>query len=190
MATQYAVEEKPGAAGREQSLLIPVATTELPKLPSKPTAQCFVGPQYGSRNDHLDRWLLPYQPGTSECVVTTFRPEREATEVEWAAALLGVSVEMPAKSLMKFLKEREYTMSLIQMEEMVERTRQGLRTGVPTDGWSGFCFVENKTSGVELAGIYCDEGEKRWHLKFSPNRDIHWRRRHRLLVPNWNAPKL
>ena len=190
MTTQNAVEEKPSTETRKQSLFALVEMTELPKLPSKPTVQCFAGPQYGLRSVNLNRWLLPYQPGTPGCIVTTLMPNREAMEVEWVAALLGVPVDTPVRLTAKFLKEREYAMSLAQVEDMVERTRRGLRTGMPTDGYSSFFFVENKEGGIEMAGVYRDESKIRWCLRFSLNRDIHWHRNHRLLVPNLDASKI
>ncbi len=190
MATQYAVEEKPSSTIRTQSLFAPVGTTELPKLPSKPTDQCFSGPQYGLRSINLNRWLLSHQPETLGCVVTALTPTRVVTEAEWVAALLGVPVDTPMKLTTELLKERNHTMSLVQVEGMVERTQQGLRTGMPTDGWSSFFFVENKKDGVELTGIYRDESKMRWCLRFSLNRDILWHCNHRLLVPNLDASKL
>ncbi len=192
MATQNAVEDTFSTPVRGLSFSV-AATTELPPVNGKPTKQCLIGPRYvpsdAPHTINFNRYLPDEQPRMPGCVVTTLVPNKEATDSEWAATVLGVPVDTLIPSLEKLLKERMHTMSLVQIEEMVERTERKVNTGMRTDGWSSFCFVENEDGTVSVLAVYYTG---HWHKKvfFRLADGTQWNENHRLLVRNFGASKL
>jgi hypothetical protein len=84
--------------------------------------------------------LLPCsQPGTAGCTIETLALFSDATLVEWAAAILGVSPRISSEEIDQLLKACGCIMTLAQIEVIASRVERGSRS---------FAFVENKKGGV------------------------------------------
>ncbi|OYV63215.1 MAG: hypothetical protein B7X03_02635 [Parcubacteria group bacterium 21-58-10] len=185
---------QPKVSARSAGVATPfpvIATTMLSLVTGKPTKKCFPRSRYAYRGGEIDDWLPKEQPETLVCVITTFAPPLKATFVEWAAAILSVPVNTPTRALGSLLVERGHTMTLVQAEDMMEQTKKGGLTGVRTDGWDNFFFVEtgNEDDPVSVARI--SFSKSRWEagvLRF--NSSFEWAAGHSLLVRSSDASKL
>lgn len=169
-----------------------VGTTNIAATPEKKTSKCLVGPRYHtSRDADIDRWLPAVQPKADACIVTTLAPSRSARFTEWAVALPGITADVTDFALISTqLKANGYTFkSLVQLEEMVEASERSEPTGMRTDGWGNFGFVENADGSVSVAAVH----------RVDPRWDSHVSRfdygpaivaDYRLLVCNLDATKL
>ena len=122
-------------------------------------------------------------------VISTLAPSKRATFAEWAAAVLGVSTNTLIQTLGELLKERGHIMTEAQVEEMKKATDHGEKTGMRTDGWGNFYFVENEDGSVSVGVV--DRGRHDWGADvYSLDSDYRWFTVSRLLVRNLDASKL
>lgn len=172
------------------ALLSASATTELAVVAGKPTKKCFTGSRYAYRDSDFDGWLPKEQPEATACTITTLTPSRDATFAQWAAFALGVPEDTSIEKLAALLKERGHTMTLAQAEAMVEATEsKSGNTGMRTDGWANWFFVEDKNGSVSVAGV--GRGGSRWDAGVDwLGGDDRWDAGDRLLVRNLDASKL
>ncbi len=173
-------------------LLSVVAPTNLGAVAGKKTAKCFSDSRYAYRDTDFDNWLPKNQPNADACVITTLAPSRDWTFAEVAATVLGIGgVGTDIKLLGEALIENGHTMTLAQTEEMVEKTEAGEKTGMKTDGYGNFCFVETSDpkNPVSVGSVYRVRREWRAdvvRLDFG----FRWVAVNRLLVRNLDASKL
>src|SRR3989338_5595935 len=133
---------KPPKPTKPVPLFSVVEMIRLGAVAGKLTKQCFTGDRYAYRDSDFDNWLPANQPNADACVITTLAPSRGWTFAKAAATVLGVSANMPVKTLGELLIKHGHTITLSQDEEMVEKTERGANTGMRTDGWGNFAFVE------------------------------------------------
>ena len=189
-ALQDAIEGNFGGA-RRQSLLSIITSTSLGAVAGKPTKKCFAGSYYVYRDGNFDRWLPVDQPQATPCEITTLASAKDAIFVRWASTILGISASTPTKTLGSLLIERGHTMTLVQVENMVGRTENGEATGMRTDGYANFFFVEtsNEDDPVSVADVLRDGS--RWGANVDRlGRGGRWRVGFRLLVRNLDASRL
>lgn len=172
------------------ALLSVAATIELAVVAGKPTKKCFTGSRYAYRDSDFDGCLPKEQPETVACTITTLTPSRDATFAQWAAFVLGVPADTSIEKLAALLKERGHTMTLAQAEAMVEATEsKSGNTGMRTDGWANWFFVENKDGSVSVAFVVRDVSG--WFASVDRlGLGLRWYADFRLLVRNLDASKL
>ncbi len=133
-----------------------IATTNLGAVAGKKTKQCFTGSRYVYRDADFDNWLPANQSNADACVVSTLGFAESWTFAEAAAKLLGIGADSGVKLLGTALIENGHTMTLAQAEEMVEKTERVEKTGMRTDGYGNFFFVEtgDTKNPVSVGRVY------------------------------------
>lgn len=151
------------SAATPEPLLSAVATTALAAIVGKPTKKCFTGSRWAYRDGDLDNWLPTGQPDAPACSVTTFAPSREWTFAEAAEKIVGLRIPgASAKLLGHELINGGHTMTLAQAEAMVEATERGEKTGMRTDGWGNFIFVETGDAENPVSVLCVFRAGRRW----------------------------
>lgn len=167
------------------------ATTPLDAVAGKPTKKCFTDSRWGYRDPDFDNWLRADQFDADACVITTLAPSRSWTFVEAAQAVLGDANTTDTVALGNELIRRGHPLTLPQDEEMVEKTENGVKTGMSVDAYGNFCFVEtgNPENPVSVARVHRDD--PRWRADVGRlGNGSRWYAGHRLLVRNLDASKL
>ena len=187
---QDAIEGKfDGGIVRKQSLFSVIATTRFGTVTGKKTKKCFIGSRYVYRDSDFDGWLPKNQPDVDACIITTLAPIKDWTFAEAAAAILDIGVGTDIALMGKLLIEHGHTITLPQVEEMVEKTERNEKTGIRIDGWGNFFFVENEDGTVSVGFVI--RGERAWRADvFRLGRGPRWGADGRLLVRNLDASKL
>lgn len=165
-----------------------IATTEQGEISEKATKRCFAG--YTYRDDDLDRWLGAMQPASEAGVITTLGFKKGWLFAEAARALTGVEQAADMAALGRSLIENGYTMTLAQAEDMVERAKRGEQTGMRTDGYGNFFFVEtgDPKNPVSVGHVFRYDG---WDAHVQRlGGDGRWGAGNRFLVRNLDASKL
>ncbi len=107
-----------------------------------------------------------------------------------AFAVLNMPLDTPTGTLISLLKERGHTMTLPQIEEMVEATERGEDTGLVTNGYSNFAFVENEDGSVSVARVARDGDDRPWRALSALADSRRWYADNRLMVCNLDPSKL
>jgi hypothetical protein len=141
-------------------LLREITKVALLATPDKKTKDCFLESRYYYRDDNLDGWLPEVQPMGKAGQFTARELEKELNFKEIAQVILGVD-KTPLDDLAKGLIEKGHTVVLSQIEVLIERTDSGENTGIRTDGYANFFFVENKEGGVSVVNVRRYVG-RRW----------------------------
>ena len=172
-------------------LLSAIATTNLGIVEAKPTEKCFTGSRWVHRDSDFDSWLPASQPNADACSMATLTPSRDWTFAEAAAAVLGIGAGTSIALLGSLLIEHGHTMTLAQAEEMVEATERGEKTGMRTDGYWNFFFVETGDPKNPVSVGNVNRGGRAWSAGVDRlGDDRRWRADRRLLVRNLDASKL
>ncbi len=190
MATKVEIEGIFGEM-RKQPLLSVVATTNLGAVVNKKTTKCFLRPRYTYRDNDFDNWLPANQPKADACAIATLAPSRCWRFAESVAAILGIGAGTDISLLGKLLVEHGYTMTLVQVEEMVEKTENGVKTEMRVDGYGNFFFAEtgNPRNPVSVGRVYCSGCA--WRARaYSFGAGLHWLADDHLLVRNCGTSKL
>lgn len=168
------------------SLLSVVATTNLGAVAGKKTKQCFpIGSRYAYRDGDLDNWLPANQPKTDPCVIAIFAPAKDWTFAEAASTVLGIGAGTDIVLLGKLLIGHGHTMTLPQAEEMVGKTDDNEKTGMHTDGYGNFFFVETGDPKNPVSVGYVFRGSLDWYaFVVSLAGGRRWSAGDRLLVRN------
>lgn len=189
IALQNAIEGKfpelPIVEPQKQSLFSVIATTNLGTLGEKKTAECFPKPRYVYRDGDLDNWLPATQSKTDACTIATLKPAKDWTFAEAAAKVLGIGAGTSIKLLGKALIANGHTMTLVQAEEMVDKTDRGEETKMRTDSYANFFFVETGNEDNPVSVGFVSRGGLDWsaHVGSLDDGD-RWRAGSRLLVRN------
>lgn len=154
---------------------VDVVTTHLLSIPGKKTRLCFTDPLYSYRASGINYVLPENQLRTEGCFIQVLTPHKRVTVTfaELAVALLDVPIDTPIKTLGSLLKVRDHTVTLPQIENMVEITERNLETGMNSGGADNFFFLENRKSKISVGclsrgksswavGIYGFENESRY----------------------------
>ncbi len=136
--------------------------TLVPATATKSTEDCFRAPMWKYRDSRFATWLKKAQPRRAAQLVTVIRPEKPWTFIEFAQAVLGVATS-DVKGLGNLLIQRDHTLTLTQAERLAERTEAGEATGLNTDGYANFFFVEtgDKCAPVEI-GLVNNSALRDW----------------------------
>ncbi len=186
IALQNAIEGRLPTV-QKLSLLSVVATTNLVNTVGKKTGDCFTSPQYVYRNRDFDNWLSANQPNAPACAISTLALSSDWTFLEAAAGILGIGAGTDVLLLGKLLIK--HGMTLTQVEKMVEATERGENTGMRTDDWNNFFFIENSDGSVSVGCVGRDD--RGWYASVDRLvRDDRWRTGNRLLVRNLDASTL
>lgn len=155
------------------------------------TKKCFAGKLWYYRDSDFDNWLPADQPNAEASAITVLTPMKDWTFAEAAVSILNVSPDTPVATLGMLLKERGHTMTLAQAEAMVNFTERSAKTGLRTDGYANFFFVENKDGSVSVADVRRRVDGRHWRAGVGELADCYrWRADIRLLVCNLDPSKL
>jgi len=152
------------APAKPTPLLSIIATTQLGAVAGKLTRKCFVGQRWrkGGRDKDFDNWLSANQSSAEKCAISTLAPSRDWMFEEGAATILGIGVGTDIVLLGKALIENDHTMTLAQAEEMVEKTERDEKTGMLTDGYANFFFVETGDEKNPVSVAHVSRDDSRW----------------------------
>ena len=127
---------------------------------TKNTVSCFTNEtRYYSRDGDLDQYLPKNQPAQPESKFAVCELTQAATFKEMAEQILGIQGD--TKTLAKLLKDRGYTTTLPAIEALIERQENGEDTGLLTNGYANFFFVENEDR-ESVSVVDVDRVGRRW----------------------------
>ena len=176
------------APAKPTPLLSIIATTQLGAVAGKLTRKCFVGQRWrkGGRDKDFDNWLSANQSSAEKCAISTLAPSRDWMFEEGAATILGIGVGTDIVLLGKALIENDHTMTLVQAEEMVEKTESGeKKTGMRTDGWGNWFFVETGDPETPVSVGDVRRGGRDWYARvYRLDNGNRWNADNRLFVRN------
>ena len=120
---------------------------------TKPTTNCFTDTaRYYYRDNDLDRYLPKNQSDQAESQFGVLPLTETTTFKEFAESVLGTQGDL--KTLAKLLQQRGYTTTLPAIEVLNERQESGEDTGLLTNGWANFFFVDNEDGeSVSVVGV-------------------------------------
>lgn len=150
----------PAEEAKQNPFFSVIATTNLAATAAKKTSKCFTNTsRYYYRDGDFDRWLPGNQPKAEASAISTLGFEKDWTFVEAAAKILGIGAGSSTKLIGQALIENGHTVTLAQIEEMVEATERGEKTGMQTNGYWNFFFVEtgNANDPVSVAHVRRDD---------------------------------
>ena len=169
-----------------------LATTALAASATKKTSKCLTGPRWDYREGGFDNWFPVNQPKADASEISTIGFKRGWTFAEAVEKVLGLAI--PGASI-KLLGQKliagGHTMTLVQLEDMVEATERGENTGMRTNGYASLCFVEtgNEEGPVSVARV--NSVDSRWGVSIVRLGEGFRRNAgYRLLVRNLDASKL
>ncbi len=169
--------------------LVRIMQTALGELPAIKTGKCLRSRIWAYRDGDFDSWLPKEQVGQPACNVTAYQLAKPMIFAEMAAAVLGVPAATPVAELGKMLKERGLTLTLSQIDKLVEMREGGTDVGIRSDGYANFAFMENADGSVSVA--FFDRGVRGWYGCARPlSVDFRWGADSRLLVRNSDTQTL
>ena len=130
---------------------------------TKPTTNCFTDTaRYYYRDNDLDRYLPKNQSDQAESQFGVLPLTETTTFKEFAESVLGTQGDL--KTLAKLLQQRGYTTTLPAIEVLNERQESGEDTGLLTNGWANFFFVDNE-DGESVSVVGVGRGVGRWGVR-------------------------
>ena len=145
-----------------KKLFITAGTVAYEGAEATNTVDCFTGSIWKYRDSDFDHWLPKQQPKRDACVVTVLEPTQPWTFVEAAQVVLGVTTS-DVKELGSLLIKGGHTLTLKQAEDLAERTEAGEATGLTTDGYANFFFVETGDEAQPVSvGDMGRDGVRSW----------------------------
>lgn len=197
---------KTEAPAKRKPLLTVVATTNLGAIASKETAACCTRLCYDEhRYDELNRRLDKVQLHTKGCTISTCAPAvRGWTWVEAAWSLPNIRQNATSITrLDRALLIYGYTITLSQIEDLIERTERGENTGLGGKVTNAFCFMQQRNGGdtVVVGEIMHNNLSGSWGINitgfdfYALDRSPQYNSQfldidYRLLIPNLDASKL
>ena len=129
---------------------------------TKPTTNCFTDTaRYYYRDNDLDRYLPKNQSDQAESQFGVLPLTETTTFKEFAESVLGTQGDL--KTLAKLLQQRGYTTTLPAIEVLNERQESGEDTGLLTNGWANFFFVDNE-DGESVSVVYVPRSGRLWSV--------------------------
>ncbi len=144
--------------------LVLVKTTSLAGGMGKKTRDCFTGELWAYRDEDIDGWLPQEQAAQAAGTVGVYLLQNPEGTTFREMALVATQQATPEASndkLAAMLKGRGLTLTLLEIEAMVERQESGENIGLRADGYSNFAFVEDANDGVSV--LYFRRHGRGWH---------------------------
>lgn len=151
----------------------------------KKTRDCFSDNYWVNRGVDIDRWLPWEQVANDAGFVGVYQLQNPVgtTFREMALAVVGWASEVLSNQLDTTLKGRGHTLTLPEVESLVERQQGGEDVGLRTDRFANFAFVEDANGSVSVLGF--NRLDYRWSAGIHMLGDRNdWDSPHRLLVRN------
>lgn len=188
---QEAEPEVERSAVEPTKLLSVIVTTNLGPVGSKKTVKCFIGSRWAYRDNDFDKWLAKNQSGAEACAVTTLVLSKEWVFIEAVRALPDAPQTNDVIELGNWLIRSGYTLKPQQVEDRVEATERGESTGLRTNSYGNFFFVEtgDRTNPVSV-GFVNRDGRGWGAFVYRLGDGLHWHAGSRLLVCNLDTSKL
>ena len=145
-----------------KSVLKSLKTITVGATKTKPTTNCFTDTaRYYYRDNDLDRYLPKNQSDQAESQFGVLPLTETTTFKEFAESVLGTQGDL--KTLAKLLQQRGYTTTLPAIEALIERQESGEDTGLLTNGWANFFFVDNE-DGESVSVVGVGRCGSRWYV--------------------------
>jgi hypothetical protein len=165
---------------------MPGSDAVLREMLPTPTAGCFKSTRFVQRDERFDRRLPLVQPATPITVVAGLTLSRRAALLEMAATLIHESLRRPVEMLYMGLKSRGYTMTLAQIEQIIEWAEWRSSRTLNMDLYANFAFVNDADGRVSVVRLHRNMSPATWsarlhHLTY----DHVWSHPSVLLVPNF-----
>ena len=144
-------------------LLKEVGKVILSATGEKKTSQSFLGDRYYYRAPELDNCLPEVQSAGKGGTFKVHQLEKEMTFREIAAAILGIDETSDLDLIAKALIENGHTVTLTQIESLIDRTHASEKTELLTNGYGNFFFVQDKNGSVSVVDI-SRLGDRRWFV--------------------------
>ena len=158
-------------------------TVTVAAVGAKNTADCFTNTARYYRDPSLGADFPKIQPVQPESKFTVCELTQDATFREMSESVLGVSGDI--RTLSKLLKESGHTTILPVIEALVERQESGEDTGLLTNGWANFFFVDNE-DGESVSVVGLDRCGRQWGVCRCPlGRDRRWDAGRRFFLRNF-----
>ena len=153
---------------------------------TKPTTNCFTDTaRYYYRDNDLDRYLPKNQSDQAESQFGVLPLTETTTFKEFAESVLGTQGDL--KTLAKLLQQRGYTTTLPAIEALIERQESGEDTGLLTNGWANFFFVDNE-DGESVSVVDVSRLDRRWYVDlYSFGCDFRWSAGRRFFLRNFSG---
>jgi hypothetical protein len=145
-----------------------IAKTVLTAVDGKKTKDCFTSERYTYRSRDFDCLIQEDQPEAGACAIMTLCPAKNEWTLAEAAIfvlsadnVVGIDANTDSDILGALLVKHGHTMTLPQIEEMIEATEQGNKTEMRTDWPQNFFFVDtgNEDNPVSIGSV---RRRKRW----------------------------
>jgi hypothetical protein len=151
-----ALREKPAPVVKDAALTL-VKSVLLAATSARNTAECLVDDIYGYRDPDIDCRLRKQQLGKKAGKVSVYAFAKAMSFATTARAVVKVGEDVSLERVRKLLKKRKHTITLPQLEILIEKQEKFFRgevggedVGLRTDGWSNFAFVENEDGSVSV----------------------------------------
>jgi len=169
----------------DAAVLAHIKTTTTHVLAGNKTSVCMKGKHWGYRDPDIDNWLPANQHAQPASSISAYQLQNEngTTLREMAEATLNVGADTHLSILAKALKDCGHTLTLLAIEDLVERQEAGEDVGLRTDGYGNFAFIEDADGGVSVLNF--SRSGARWSA--SVNRlgsGVRWVAENRLLLRN------
>jgi len=181
----------PVETAAKQPTLVLHKMTSLGDIEGKKTDKCFTGKRWSYRDGDIDRWLPAQQCTQAACSTGVYQLQNSqgTTFREMAATALKIGSGSALDLLAKALKEQKLTFTLSAIEQLVERQESGEDTGLRTDGYANFFFVEDSNGSVSVLNVNRNNG--RWDANVSRLvKGDRWDAEDRLLLRNSDTQTL
>ncbi len=165
-----------------KGLFKPIMEVTLHSSAEKATKKCFTNTsQYYHRDGDLDNWFPKNQPAQDEKKFSVRELTESATFLEMVGNILGTAGDVVTFS--RLLIEAGHTMTLPEIEDLIERQEKGEDVGLRTNGYDNFFFVENTDKTVSVVFVY--RGGEQWYVYVSRlDRAYRWVAGYRLFLRN------
>ena len=168
-----------------------VATTELGPVGGRHTKMCLTGSRYAFHDPDFRNWLPKEQAAAGGCVITALSPSQCWVFMSVVNFVLGTGVDTGTAELGKLLVKGGHLMTLVQAEEMVERTEKGEDTGLRTDVYGNFFFTKISDPKNPVAVCRLSRDGRLWQDSLHRlDNGMRQAPHSRILIPNLDVSKL
>ncbi len=162
-------------------------TTEVGPTKDRLTTECLLPPRFSNLDERFYENLPILQNATEQCKITAVTLKVRLSIAIWGSAILGIDKNTDAWQVGIMLSLKHLTLTLPQIEQVVELTEAQNDTGMVTDRPGNFCFVER--NGIGVVPVYLNRGHS-WDKCAIDIRDSRlWFNGFILLLANWTPPK-
>lgn len=194
---------KTGALAKRKPLLTVIATTNLDAVKGKKTTQCFRGgdslvDRSSSCFSDFAILLSTDQSDTGECIIAAC--EITSDDLRFAEAvqvLSGVKQTINIACLGRSLIANGYTVTLPQIEKVIEYTAHGKETGLRKGNIGYFFFVEtgNEENPVSICSVSSSlhhdlPTDRFWYADLEEIYDRPWKPFYRFFIRSLDVSKL